>query len=470
MDDRAELDQLRKMKRLQELEAKAGTSTAISEPEEKSSDLGSLVFGDMSGEQYLKNRTDAVKSVFDPETWKKVGQDLTKPYPKALNNGKLISEEISPEESENNRNEAMSLVSSVLPVSRLSGLARKSILKPVSQSVPLKEAALDVASKAGYSLPRSNIKQGFLTNLGERFGGKQAIEATAQMKNQPVTNKLAAKALGLAEDTAITPELLKGIREQAGKAYEAVKNVGALSADSSYQQGLKSLTDKFSGASKDFPELASQEVAKLAQALNKKTISSEGAVEMVKNLRDAAKSNLRGIATQQDKTLGRAQRQAADLLEDLIERNIEPKLGPQMLGAYRKARALIAKTYTVEGALIGENVSAQKIAKAASKVKLTDELKQIADFSTVFPRLTRAEAGAPASGGLLEPMIYGGMGSLATGPAGALASAIPIIGKPIARRFMTTIPKSQNQKALADALDNLLVQRGAIGAGSALVD
>lgn len=468
MDDRSELEQLRKLKRLQELEAKAGPS--ITEPEEKSSDLGSLVFGDMSGEQYIRNRADAVKSVFQPETWKKLGKDLTKPYPKALNNGKLISEEISPEEGEKYRGDAMSMVSSILPVSRLSGTARETLLKPASQVGPLKQAALDVASKAGYSLPRSNIKQTFLTNLGERFGGKQAIEATAQMKNQPVTNSLSAKALGLSEDTVITPELLKGIREQAGKAYEAVKNVGTLNADKNYQQGLKSLTDKFSGASKDFPELASQDVAKLAQALNKQTISSEGAVEMVKNLRDAAKSNLRGIATQQDKTLGKAQRQAADLLEDLIERNIEPKLGSQMLGAYRKARELIAKTYTVEGALVGENVSAQKIAKAASKVKLTDELKQIADFSTVFPRLTRVEAGAPASGGGFEPMVYGAVGHLAGGPAGTAAAAFPIIGKPIARHLMTTTPKNKNQKALADAIDKLLVQRGAIGTGSALAD
>ena len=82
----------------------------------------------------------------------------------------------------------------------------------------VKEHTLKMAGEAGYSVPKSNVKQTFWTNLGERFGGKQAIEATAQIKNQPVTNKLAAKALGLADDTPLTPEVLSGIRQEAGKA------------------------------------------------------------------------------------------------------------------------------------------------------------------------------------------------------------------------------------------------------------
>lgn len=441
------------------------TQNIDSVPQEKKSDFGSLISGDISGSEYLGKRADAVKSVFDPETWKKLGQDLIRPVESPLKNGKLVFNDISPEDSKKYRDEAMNMVTSMLPVSRLAGSSRDAILKPIVEGGPLKQAALDVAGKAGYSLPRSNINQSFLTNLGERFGGKQAIEATAQMKNQPVTNKLAAKALGLSDDAVITPDVLKGIREQAGKAYESVKNIGTLSTDKEYFQGLKSLKENFSGASKDFPELASKEVEKLTNALKKKTISSEGAVEMVKHLRDAAKTNLRNVASQQDKTLGRAQRHAADLLDDLIERNMG-KTGSGNLDAYKKARELIAKTYTVENALVGENVSAQKIAKAASKVKLSDELKQIADFSTVFPRLTRVEAGAPASGGLLEPMIYGAAGSLATGPFGATASLIPVLGKPIARRLMTTTPKIQSRSALADALDKFLVQRAAIGAAS----
>lgn len=467
MDDREELDQLRKIKRLRELEAKAGPSEAITEPEEKRSDLGSLVFGDMTGQQYLKNRTDAVKSAFDPQTWK---EGFSKPFPKVMEGGKLKLDEIPDEEKQKYRDEAMNLVSSVNPFTNL-GKTASAFLKPAA-SGPTRNAALEVAADVGFHVPRSNIKQSFLTNLGERFGGKQAIEASAQAKNQPITNKLAARALGLSDDVTITPEILKDIRSKAGEAYEAVKQVGVLTADDSYRSALKELKSKLAGASKDFPELASSEVEKLASALNKKTISSEGAVEMVKNLRDAAKSNLRGIASSQDKLLGKAQRKASEILEDLIERNIEPKLGKEMLESYRKARNLIAKTYTIEGALVGENVAASGIVKAGKKVKLEDELKQIADFSTVFDKLTKVEMGAPASGGLFEPMVYGAAGNLAGGPVGTAAAAFPIIGKPIARKFMTTVPKKSSQKTqqnmLAKALEQYMAQRGIQGAGLSL--
>lgn len=427
--------------------------------------LMNLAFGDTTAGQYLKGRETALKSVLDPQTWKNLYSDLTKPLPKVMEGGKLKIEDIPESEKQKYNDEAINLVSSVNPFTGLGKTAGSFIKKAVTG--PTRNAAIDVAADAGFHVPRSNIKPSFWTNLGERFGGKQAIEATAQAKNQPVINKLAARSLGIADDVTITPELLKKIRENAGQAYEAVKNVGVLSTDNSYKTALKELKTKFSGASNDFPELVNAEVSKLANALNKKTITSEGAIEMVKNLREAAKSNLRPIASSQDKLLGKAQRKASEILEDLIERNIQPKLGKDMLDAYRNARKLIAKTYTVEGALVGENVSGRHIAKAGSKIKLEDELKKISEFSTAFPRLTRVELGSPASGGLFEPMVYGTAGSIASGPLGAAAAAFPIIGKPIARHLMTTVPK-KNQKILADILEKELAQRGIQGAGLSL--
>ena len=427
--------------------------------------IGEFIFGDATGKEYLKGRLGAVKSALDPETYRNLASEITKPLPA------ISREDINPKEGSSIfgtpeiREKSISLVASMLPVTQMSTPVREGIVKPsLSAAESARQAALQNAAKAGYSVPRSNIEQTTLTNLGERFGGKQAIEATAQMKNQPVTNRLAAKALGLADDVSVTPELLQGIRSEAGKAYEAVKNVGTLSSDDVYRAGLRKIKLEMAGASKDFPELASSEVAKLADALNKKTISAEGAVEMVKNLRGASKANYGPTASAQDKLLSKAQRKAADLLDDLIERNIEPSLGKEMLDTYRKARQLIAKTYTVENSLVGENVSAQKLAKLATKAPLSGELKQISDFATSFPRLSRVELGAPPSGGLLEPLIYGGLGGAATGGPGAVAAAVPIIGKPIARHLMTTVPKITGNYRL----DNALAQRAILGTGIAL--
>lgn len=466
MDDRAELDQLRKMKRLNELEAKAVQPAPVDSPSQKTEPtLGSFLTGETSPKDYMTGIVDRVKSI--PVTLKQSAEDLVKPpsiSPERDRDKPLLTDEM--------KENLIGVATSVGPTSAFTKAARTRILaaKPADT---VKQATMELAGKAGYSLPRSNIKESFWTNLGERFGGKQAIEATAQIKNQPITNKLTAKALGLADDTPITKEVLHDIRQNAGKAYEAVKNVGVLSSDDTYRAGLKEISSTLSGASKDFPELASKDVAKLVSALNKKTITSEGAVEMVKNLRSMANSNLGPLSGAQDKLLGRAQKKAADLLDDLIERNIEPKLGKEMLGKYRDARTLIAKSYTVEKALNPStgNVSATAIGKASRKgAPLTNELAQIAEFSQAFPRITREPSGAPASGGLFEPMVYGTAGALATGGPGAAAAAIPIIGKPLARKLMTTVPKASKETALANALDNYLLQRGLLGTGMSMND
>ena len=408
---------------------------------------------------WARGRVEAAKEVVSPEFWKGVASDVTKPLPPITPEN--IAKLTNPSQA---AVEGMSgAVLGTMPVTALPSAARSFLFKPAPKATgAATKMALEGAGKAGYSVPRSNIKQNLLTNIGERAGGKQAIEAAAQAKNQPVTNKLAAKALGLSDDIPITVDVLKAIREEAGKAYEAVKNVGALSSDDTYRAGLRKIKTEFSGASKDFPELASKDVAKLADSLNKKVISSEGAVEMIKNLREAAQSSF----ARNDKLLGKAQRKAADILEDLIERNIEPKLGKQMLDAYRNARKTIAKTYTVEGALVGENVSAQKLARIAKKKPVSGELKQIAQFAESFPRLSRVDLGAPPSGGLLEPLLYGITGAATTGGPGAAAAAIPIIGKPIARHLMTTIPKTSVVRT-PSSLESFLAQRGFLGSASA---
>lgn len=390
---------------------------------------------------WAKGRQNFFTGLSDPSTWKNIGKELTN-FPSPPKN---LADAKTPPKYD--INDAIGLVASIGPIS---GAAKSAIAAFGPQKTGadvVKQQTLDMAGKAGYSVPRSNINQTMMTNLGERFGGKQAIEATAQMKNQPITNKLAARALGLADDTPITPDVLKGIRDEAGKAYGVVSNLGTITADNAYSSALKDISSKFSGASKDFPELASQEVSKLTQALAKKNISADGAVEMIKNLRSQAGNNLGPMATAQGKLLGKAQRAAADAMEDLIERNMGPALGNEALGAYRAARQLIAKTYSVQKALNegSGNVNAAELAKALRKgAPLSSELKEIARFSQAFPRVSREPVGSPASGGALEPLVYGTAGGMSAGPAGLAAATVPIIGKPIARHLMTTVPKQKN--------------------------
>ena len=110
------------------------------------------------------------------------------------------------------------------------------------------------------------------------------------------------------------------------------------------------------------------------------------------------------------------------------------------------------------------------MAKQAKKgSKLSGELRQIANFSRAFPRLSREPIGAPASGGLFEPLVYGGVGGGVAGAPGMVAAAIPIVAKPLARKVMVTVPKI-GEESTKKLLDEALAQRTILGGGLQLKD
>ena len=301
----------------------------------------------------------------------------------------------------------------------------------------VRNATLEESGKAGYFVPRSTIKPGLVSNLGDRAGGKVAIQQTAEIKNQAITDRLAKAELKIPANIPMTDDLLRDMRLSEGKIYETIKNMGVFTTDKSYKTNLRGILKKYSGASDDFPELAKPDVQKLISALDKETITAKGAIEQVKNLRSSATESFRkgehGVAL--------AQREAAEALDNLIERNIEPNLGKTILSQYRLARKNIAKIHDVEDALneSGGNVNAVILGRKLEKnLPLSGNLKTIAKFSRANPLISRVPKGAPASGGFLEPMIFGAGGAAAlASPAGIAAAAIPYLGKPIVRQLMT---------------------------------
>ncbi len=78
------------------------------------------------------------------------------------------------------------------------------------------------------------------------------------------------------------------------------------------------------------------------------------------------------------------QRQAADAVDELIERNAAAAGKPDVVAKYRQARQLIAKSYDVEGATNPStgDVNARGIARLAAKGRpLTGELDTIANVA-----------------------------------------------------------------------------------------
>jgi hypothetical protein len=276
----------------------------------------------------------------------------------------------------------------------------------------------------------------------EGFSGKAATAQSAAIKNQSVTNDLARKSLGLAEDAPLTKETLAGVRSEVGQAYEAVRGAGTITTDAKYTSELLNISKKYQGASADFPELAKNEIGAVVDAVNKKQFSASSAIDAISILRDKTSAAF----SSGDKALGNAYREASAALEDAIDRNLQASGKADLLGSFRNARQTIAKTYSVEKALNEStgNVSAQKLAAQLGRGKpLSGELKTAAQFAQAYPKAAQ-EISSSMPG--VSPLDYGFSAgtAMATGNPLALSAvaARPMIRSGILsgpyQKYMTT--------------------------------
>lgn len=320
--------------------------------------------------------------------------------------------------------------------------ALKEPLKEIPPSTP-KEHQAKRAQELGYVLPPSEANPTLLNKLITGWGGKIQTQQSASIKNQPVTNNLAKKALGIAEDQTLSADLLDTVRANAGKSYKAIKESGIpIQATSKYNKAIDDLSQDWSAAEKDYPELAKNKSAinDLKDMMRKQSVSPTGAIEMVKDLRASAKDNFRAFTDPSKVALARAQRNAADALDTLIEDNLKDAGKPELVGEYKKARELIAKTYDVEASLNDAtgNVNAVYLGKLLKKRPLTGELKDIARFARTFEKSAKTPETIGAHPGIspLDVAVAGmeAVPALAAGRPGLAAGAIgAAAGRPLAR-------------------------------------
>ena len=304
---------------------------------------------------------------------------------------------------------------------------------PKTRPVVRPEAIME-AKSAGYRIPPTQAKSSAGNSALEGFAGKAATAQKASIHNQRVTNDLAVKSLGLPKGTQITSEVLRGVRESAGKAYDKLSNIGELKTDSTFHKHLSKITGKGTAAVKEFPGLMDKGVSKIVSEFRKKTISSEAAVGAIKELRfQSGKNNI--SLDPKAKALGKAQKKIADSLEGLLERNSPKELLPE----FRSARQTIAKTYTVEKALNDAtgNVSTRALSRELSKGKpLSGDLATAGRFGGAFPKAAQDMTfSAPG----INPLDYAAAAaaSLGTGNPGWLAA---LTGRPLARSVILSKP------------------------------
>jgi hypothetical protein len=261
-----------------------------------------------------------------------------------------------------------------------------------------------------------------------------------------VTNRLAARELGLPENITITQEMLSRMREKAyDSGYVPLKqHPRPIVADNKFISDVLDLSKDADRLRITYPELTvagAEKVAKLADGVLVQSQPADAAVGLIKQLRSEANRNLSWKAQPNADAiaLGQAQKAAANAVESLIERNLAQSGQTGLLEKFRAARVQIAKTHSVENALNDAtgNVSARALAADKQSGAFTGGLKTAADFARAFPKSTQLPetfGGTPPISPLDVSMgsIMAMGGQLASGNVGGAAlGGIPLL-RPLA--------------------------------------
>ena len=287
-----------------------------------------------------------------------------------------------------------------------------------------KNATLAAAQEAGYVVPPAATEGNMTGKILSGLSGKAKTEQLARIRNQRATNDLARNALGLGDDVSITPEVTQAVRRSAFESgYRPLSNLGEVTTDETYNNTLNAIIRRNAGASRSFPDAATNDIAAAVEPYRVALFNSDDALQQIQVLRDAAGDAFR----QGNSQLGKAYREVSGALEDQLERSIDSK---EMLGAFREARRLMAKSHTVEEALVvgTGNVDATKLAAALQKGKpLTGDLETIGKFANAFRDSARTPSGADANPLTVLDFASGGFGAglSASTPAGAILLGLP---------------------------------------------
>lgn len=324
-----------------------------------------------------------------------------------------------------------------------------------------RDATIAGAQDAGYALPPSMVNPSWLNRTLEGFAGKATTAQQVAANNQNTTTNLVKRAVGLSPEAPLTVDSLKAVRADAGQAYEAVKGIGTMSADAPYANALDALATKYDAAHGGMKSMRIPEVESLFKDASKVQLESENAVEFLKNLRDNGYGNI-GSKNAKEKLLGKTQLGIADAIEGLMDRSLQAQGQTDGLAAFRAARELIAKTYTVQGALNPATgaVNTGKLAGLFQRGKpLSPELETVGRTASAFPSATKEVTSSNPGVSPLDfvsSLLGSSAGYGATGsPWGMLAGTLPfarpavraaILSKPYQKAFVQ--PPGYDQSAI----------------------
>lgn len=225
----------------------------------------------------------------------------------------------------------------------------------------IKDTTDNNARDAGYTI----FGEGLKSRLASGLSGGAKLKQEYQINNQEVTTAQAKKALDIPDEIPLSSDVLSTVRKDAyNEGYAPLKQLGEVQTDSTYKTTLDGITKSATDAAKSFPDYKEvvgnkNAIDSLVDAFKQPTFDAEHAVTAISNLRESAS----GAFRKGDYDVANANRAIASALEDQIERHLEASGadGAAQLQTFRDSRQRIAQSHTVEDALVGSDVNANKI-------------------------------------------------------------------------------------------------------------
>lgn len=355
-----------------------------------------------------------------PSYVEKIGRGVLSGVGSALATPEQVG--MTPEQFRESKNKDIAIQSALggaFPAAGELGSKFASYLRGRKISPQLEQAVVN-AREAGYNVPPTQAGGGILNRTLEGMAGKISTLQEASERNQEITNRLAKKSLGLADDVNLTPELLNSIRDDAGMAYEALK------------------------------ALPKKQAVLADSTMNRAAVAEINPAKMVEDLKIARKdaegyyNAYARSAHPEDLAKAKAYKSTATKLENDLEAYAKEMGQADLVPALRDARQLIAKTYTVENAMnkATGSVDAKELAKRLQKGKpMSEELTKAAEFAQAFPKAAQMPEKIGGTIGIspLDYALAGATGSLSLlagedEKSSALNSAIALGLRPAARR------------------------------------
>lgn len=324
----------------------------------------------------------------------------------------------------------------------------------------------------GYVFPPHQSAPGPVNNLlSGSIAGKAQTERAASLAGQRVTDSAIKADLGISADDVVTPATLSNIRNQAGKVYDSISNIGRFKADPQFKADVQRLAQTQRLFEKEAPTLVNREVIKNADAFMRgNQFSGKTLVEATRELRSKATSAFKDG----DTTSARFYRGLSDTIEDFMERGLGTVGKQDLIPDFRSARQTIAKTHSAEAALTESgSFDARKFAQMlAQDAPLSGGMRDVGRFASSFPGLAQSPDQASrfpsvnVTDAFMSSLLAGG-GFGATGSGyGALLGALPF-ARPLVRDAVLSSPY-QNFMATPSAVNLTRPQAATMGILSTL--